>query len=357
MHLKSQLRKIFRITIAWTLVSLIQYLIGLATLLDMDYDFSNKSPMVPLKGSLITGILAGIFGGSMLVFGWEKWLRTKPYGIALRNIILSYTLIFFMVAIPTSCYFNMGYTGLSLFDKELWVVVFQALTERTLLVPFIFWLIIVVLTMITFLVDDKYGPGVFKKFLLGKYFNPSREKRVFMFLDLRSSTTIAEKLGEEKYFNFLRDTFRKITRAVTRHKAEIYQYVGDEMVLSWPVDKGLDKNHCIECFFDSKKLLAENKAYFEKEYGVFPEFKAGLHYGYVMAGEIGVIKREIAYSGDVLNTTARIQSKCNEFGVDILISEDLKVRLSNNDLAVNSLGKISLRGKAEELELYTIIQN
>ncbi|GAB4230253.1 MAG: hypothetical protein Tsb0034_02070 [Ekhidna sp.] len=352
----AQIKKIIRITIAWTMVSLIQYLIGLGTLIDMDYDFSIKSPIVPLKGSIITGILAGILGGSMLVFGWEKWLRTKPYGVALRNIIISYTIIFFLVAIPTSAFFNMGYTGYSLLSTELWIEIYKALTGITLAVPFFFWLIIVVITMITFLVDDKYGPGVFKKFLLGKYFIPTREERVFMFLDLKSSTTIAEQLGEEKYFHFLKDVFQKITPPISQHKAEIYQYVGDEIVLSWPVIKDATKSS-IACFFDIKKLLIDQSEYFMQQYDTLPQFKAGIHCGYVMAGEIGVIKREIAYSGDVLNTTARIQSKCNEHGTDLLISEDLKALLSVSNEVVRSIGKIELKGKSRELELYTVHQN
>ncbi|MEQ9422964.1 MAG: adenylate/guanylate cyclase domain-containing protein [Cyclobacteriaceae bacterium] len=86
-----------------------------------------------------------------------------------------------------------------------------------------------------------------------------------------------------------------------------------------------------------------------------PEFKAGLHYGYVMAGEIGVVKRDIVYSGDVLNTTARIQEKCNEFGVDILLSEDLVKSLKpTNSFQPKEIGAISLKGKAKKVELFTV---
>ena len=49
------------------------------------------------------------------------------------------------------------------------------------------------------------------------------------------------------------------------------------------------------------------------QYGVVPEFKAGFHVGFATVGEIGVLKKIIAFSGDVLNTTSRIQSNCNKF--------------------------------------------
>lgn len=325
--------------------------------MDFDYDFSNKDPFVPLQGSIITGLLAGVIGGPMLVFGWEKWLRSQPYGVALRNITLSYIVVFLAVTIPLSTFFAMNWEGHSITEMALWQEVFQSLTRPIMLVPFFFWMIVVALTMITFLIDDKYGPGVFAKFLMGKYFEPSREERAFMFLDLRSSTTFAEQLGEENYFNFLRDAFRIITPAFIKHKAEIYQYVGDEIVLSWPIQEDFDYNQCINCFFETKKLLSRESEYFKSKYGILPEFKAGIHFGPVMAGEIGVIKREIAYSGDVLNTTARIQSKCNDHGVDLLISKALKDHLSLVGIIASSIGNINLKGKAKEMELYAVVQN
>jgi adenylate cyclase len=96
--------------------------------------------------------------------------------------------------------------------------------------------------------------------------------------------------------------------------------------------------------------------YYNEKYGVVPEFKAGLHYGYVMAGEIGVVKREIAFSGDVLNTTSRIQSKCNELGVNILLSKFLldKLNLRPDTFTPKLMGDIVLRGKEQSLSLYTV---
>lgn len=78
------------------------------------------------------------------------------------------------------------------------------------------------ITLIILQVNDKYEPGVFSSFLLGQYFQLKREERIFMFLDLRSSTTIAEKLGEIRYFNFIKDVFRDVTPSIINSKGEIY---------------------------------------------------------------------------------------------------------------------------------------
>ena len=358
--MKKQLKKIGFVTLAWMVISLINYFIGIAAILDSNYIWKEGNDMSRIGfwngiyTSILTSITAGILGGSVLVFLWEKWLRTKPYGWTLRNIFLTYVILFVILSIPSILLNNSLAHSYELLSKEAWNEVLIAYQSPSLLVPFFFWMVIVLLTLLAFQINDKYGPGVFRKFLLGKYFNPTREERIFMFLDLRSSTTIAEKLGEEKYFNFLRKVFETVTPAILKNGGEIYQYVGDEMIISWEKHRGTNGNQCVHCFFDAEQLLKDHKAEFLTDYGIMPEFKAGLHYGYVMAGEIGVIKREIAYSGDVLNTTARIQAKCNEFGVNILISEPLLNQINPKNLYTKNFGFIDLRGKSEQIQLYTV---
>lgn len=355
-QLITRLRKVGLITLIWSIVAMYESLIGFNALRHLAIEVAPINLLIAIKANLITGLIAGVVGGSFVVFAWERWLRTKPYGVAIKNILLSYTGIFLVVSIPTSTFYFTNSMNLSLSDPDTWKFIFSRIAHFDTLVPFTFWLGIVLLTIIGLLVNDKYGPGVFRKFLLGHYFKPQREERIFMFLDLRSSTAIAEQLGEEKYFNFLRDVFRFSTPSILLSKGEIYQYVGDEIVISWPSNSSQKEHNCIDCFFDIQSALKAKQAYFQDTYGCIPEFKAGLHFGYVMAGEIGVVKREIAYSGDVLNTTARIQSKCNELGVDILLSKTLIDRLLSKikSYIPTEVGAIELRGKKDTVTLYTI---
>jgi len=350
----SQLSKVAWITVAWTIISVFQYLIGYGSLIE--YGFADRvDMMIPFKASIITGVLAGILGGSATVFLWERWLRSKPYGWTLKSTLISYTLIFNIVSFPTTLFFQSQLLELSPFTTKVLINTFYRMISPITLVPFFTWMIIGILTIIALLVNDKYGPGVFRKFLLGRYFNPRREERIFMFLDLRSSTTIAEEIGEERYFSFLKDVFKFATPAILRNKGEIYQYVGDEIVISWELDKGRKNANCINCYFETEEALNNQKSYFLDTYLHHPQFKAGIHYGYVMAGEIGVVKREIAFSGDVLNTAARIQSKCNELGVNILASKALIDLVEpKNSYQPEEIGHIELRGKKELVTLYTM---
>lgn len=205
--------------------------------------------------------------------------------------------------------------------------------------------------------NEKFGKGVFLKMLLGKYKKPTEEFRIFMFLDLQSSTTIAEALGHYKYSQLIQDCFYDLNDMVPKHSAEIYQYVGDEVVLSWPYKKGLANNQCVKLFFSFQDLLVSKESYYQNKYGLVPEFKAGMHGGKLMVAEVGVVKKELAFHGDVINTSARIQSECNNYGVSILLSEQLIDDLEHTkEYTSKSLGAVLLKGKNEEVNIYTLLK-
>ncbi|MEO7048661.1 MAG: adenylate/guanylate cyclase domain-containing protein, partial [Ferruginibacter sp.] len=168
-----------------------------------------------------------------------------------------------------------------------------------------------------------------------------------------SSTTIAENLGHVKYFEMLKEYFVDLSGAVIDHAGAIYQYAGDEMILCWKLKDGLKKNNSIECFFGMKRTLEMQNGKYNSKFGLLPRFKAGLHYGTVTGGEIGSLKKEIIFTGDVLNTSARIQGICNQFGADLLVSEDLvKVLNLPASYAVTSVGNTLLKGRSKPMELF-----
>jgi len=88
---------------------------------------------------------------------------------------------------------------------------------------------------------------------------------------------------------------------------------------------------------------------------VVPAFKAGIHCGKVVVGEIGIIKRDISYSGDVVNTASRIQSMCKELKSELLISNELLRSFPPVSVyETKSVGSIHLKGKVKEVELSSV---
>ncbi len=203
-------------------------------------------------------------------------------------------------------------------------------------------------------VSRKFGPGNLRRLLLGKYYHPRRENRIFLFLDLKSSTTHAERLGHHRYSSLIQDCFRDLAVAL-EHRAEVYQYVGDEAVLSWDAGIGLDQLNCLRAFYRFQNQLQARTHHYESLYGFVPEFKAGGNIGEVTGVEVGEIKREIAFHGDVLNAAARIQALCNEYREELLISGYLRQVLPHSpDFTFHLMGNMQLRGRQQPVDVYAV---
>lgn len=201
----------------------------------------------------------------------------------------------------------------------------------------------------------KIGPGFFMSMFTGRYHRPITENRIFLFIDLKGSTGIAEQLGHIRYSMLIQDCFRELDYVIYKYRAQIYQYVGDEAVLSWEARDGLKNNRCLHLYFAFADRLKRKSDFFEQKYGVVPFFKAGLNIGEVTVAEFGNIKREIAYHGDVMNTASRIQNLCNLYGKRLLISRPLHDALPPDPkIRMEALGTNILRGKMEKIEIYAV---
>jgi len=204
-------------------------------------------------------------------------------------------------------------------------------------------------------VRRKVGPGNLWALMVGRYHRPREEARTFLFLDLRDSTAIAEHLGLRRYSQFIRQCFLDLTEFVLRFQAQIYQFVGDEVVLTWPETPAKAGAKSLKTFFGFQSRLRERQDWYRKEFGVAPEFRGGVEAGLVTATEVGDIKREIAFHGDALNTAARLLELCREYDASILVSWRIRESIASEPgLASELQGEITLRGKREPVAVYDV---
>lgn len=201
------------------------------------------------------------------------------------------------------------------------------------------------------------GPGTMFNFMTGKYRMPQEEDRIFLFIDLKSSTTIAEQLGHAHYSRFLNTCFNDLAEVIKLHQAEIYQFVGDEAVLTWRTDADKKKANCIKLFYDFKKRLAQSRTLYLEKFGIFPEFKAAAHTGLVSASEAQGSKRELLYHGDVLNTCARILELCSRYKKELLLSASVADWIRQSpDYTIQHVEECILRGKEEYTSVYEVFE-
>jgi adenylate cyclase len=315
------------------------------------YNFSGAIFITPLI-ALIIGLGVGTIE---ILFLQKRFLRMS----FIKKIVFKtflYLVIIIGFLLITTAVFNASELKTDVWDKSVWNNVWVFFTN------FSFWSVEVYIAAIIGVslfyteVSDNLGPGVLNNFFSGKYHSPLEEERIFMFLDMKSSTTIAENMGHVKYFEMLKEYFSDLSDPIIIYSGEIYQYVGDEIVVSWTLKNGMLNNNCILCFFAIKAAIQAQTGKYNKKFGLLPEFKAGFHFGKVITGEIGVIKKEIIFTGDTLNTTARIQGLCNTYQVDNLISDHLVKKLDlHSAFLIKALGENELRGRDEKIKLFTIL--
>ncbi len=193
--------------------------------------------------------------------------------------------------------------------------------------------------------------------LFDRYRVPHEEERIFMFMDLYGSTPIAEKLGHARYHDLLYNVFNDISDLISRYSGEVYQYVGDAVIVTWDITQGTKKMNCVRCFFAIQNKMSALSGKYRRLYGYQPQFKAGMHVGKVIAGEVGDLKKEIVYHGDTVNTASRIQAECIHLHQHLLVSEELFMMFPVNSLQqvhTEFLGCLKLKGRAHDVCLYAV---
>lgn len=335
---------IFYISVCWTLIDLV------VVLTRGEPTYYSLASAIVLRCFLVFVMSLAI--GYLLVFKLKKLFRNRSLGISFvfRSAILFFAAYIVNYIIHAAniifiLHLSVG-EALARYGRDAFHPTW--LTQKIL-----YWMILFVLTQLIIEVNEKYAPGVFMDILLGKYLEPKIERRIVMFIDLKDSTPIAEKLGHQQYFKFIREFIYQISNALIEHGGSIYQYVGDEVVVSWLFEKK-NMRKCMEALIEARKNLQKKGEHFRRRFGFIPEFRVGIHVGDVTVGEIGVIKKDIAMSGDTMNTTARIRSACSELNQKYIVSKDFKENVDLKEWQTESLGIVELKGKNHGIELFSL---
>ena len=354
---KRYLYKVLTITFAWLIFGLVYIQLEYALIKDLGYYPSTGNLYDARKSILSTSISTFIFGlvvGYIEVVWLNRMLKRYSFGVkVVTKIVLHLTLIILFLLLSA---FVLNSFILDTMPYETKVVE----SIKSFFFDFAFWSIIIYIATVLFItiffseISDNFGPHVLWNYFIGKYHTPKEEKRIFMFLDMKSSTRIAEDLGHVTYFKLLNTYYALMTDPLLNTKAEIYQYVGDEIVVTWKMRNGLEQGNCLQCFLEIKKAVENASEMLEKEFGLVPTFKAAYHLGPVTTGEVGELK-EIIYTGDVLNTTSRLQGLCNKYKADILVTEDVKDAIEPLEwIFYKDVGVLELRGKERPIRIFEV---
>ena len=288
---------------------------------------------------LLDGVLITLLVGGYLMFVRDGWARRS-----FRRLGFSTEL-----AISSAIVLALFLLGRALGQVVTTLDVRRALTSFTdahLAYALPFFVVVAVTVQFMLQMNRMIGTNVLGYYAAGTYHRPKAEERLFLFLDLEGSTQLAERLGSTRYFELLRRFVDDLTEPVLETGGEIYQYAGDEVVITWRMDAGVRAANCVRCFFAIRAAIARHAVRYEQEFGMVPRFRGGLHGGTVTGGELGDLRQQIVYVGDILNTAARLQDYAKRMGFDLVASRAVLERLTLPSGVVEArCGDLTLRGK------------
>jgi len=331
--------------------------LGFAVGVAYRYHFSSAS-----ERTLSFYLSSGVHGMGIALAAWAvqtgfnssartpfgEFLRRLPVAaeVLIRSLVMTAVLIVVGVGLQFVIY--AGPLGLSWFTVH-W---FTVTLPRIVAIGFGFSLIVGVTTEIGRLI----GGPVLASVLLGTYHRPVREERIVMFLDLEGSTRLAEQLGELRVHDLITRFFFDIDEPIVDHGGAVHSYVGDEVIVTWPVSADSARNaRCLSCFFAIERKMARLAADYRRDFGVVPSFRAGAHAGPVIVSECGDAKRQLAYFGDTMNVAARLCEHCKMLDEALVVSGDLLRRMAiPAGLQAGDRQNVVLRGRQEPLETHVI---
>lgn len=341
-----RLRVLATVSLIWVLFGVVFF----ENLLGAPNDLGVRVSL--FRFALVFGLI-GFIITSVLIFYVKPAFSHLPGWLSLLIKLVVTILLFVLIAFTLLLiYYVLIYHGS--FERYLESFFTKIVLTRTFVIFMIDMGLMTLLSIFYLEVTDNYGPGMFVSILFGEYDKPKIENRIFIFLDINESTTIAEQLGHKQYFLMLRKFYGDITLPVLANEGEIYQYVGDEIVVSWP-NTPENKLKALKFIRNTYYLIERQKDRYQKRFSKVPVFKAGVHAGEVTVGFVGVVKRVLIYCGDTLNTAARIRSMCTELDESYIVSEDFMEDFSQpHGYTIQEIGNIELRGRLEPTKLYSL---
>ena len=329
----------------------------------------HRSQYRIVAGVALAGAAIGVgYALARFDFGWDTMARASIIGAAIAGLMIFVELSEranpFLAALrrlPFAAYLLLrlllrlaAIVAIMLVVRVL-IPITDAPFGEGLVLDAAFALVVAALISLVFEIDRLLGPGTLWRLLIGRYHTPRIEERAFLVLDLQGSTGIAAQIGPERFLALLDHLTALVSPAFVAHRAEVYRYVGDATIVSWPIAVATEDARILRCLAEVVGRLVAAREACERRFGVAPFGRASLHAGPVAVGEIGDVKREITFLGDTLNAVSKMEKFAADRGLRGVISEDLLRRLTlPADFTATDVGIFDLPGRTSGLRRFTL---
>lgn len=173
-----------------------------------------------------------------------------------------------------------------------------------------------------------------------------------LFSDIRSFTTISERMSPRENFDFLNAYLRRVGPIVRNHQGFIDKYIGDAIMALFPQTADDALRAAIEM---QRQVALHNREYQQQNYPAIA-IGIGLHTGNLMLGTIGEEQRmETTVIADAVNLASRLEGLTKIYGAGLLISEATKTNLDRaGDYTIRFLDRVTVKGKQQAVKIFEV---
>ncbi|HET6485748.1 MAG TPA: adenylate/guanylate cyclase domain-containing protein [Spirochaetia bacterium] len=169
-----------------------------------------------------------------------------------------------------------------------------------------------------------------------------------LFADIRSFTTISEKMRPQENFNFLNSYLSRMGPVVRRHRGFIDKYLGDGIMALFPAGAESAVRAAVDM---QRELVTYNRHRARSGYQPIA-VGIGVHSGKVMLGILGEKERmEGTVIADAVNLASRLEGLTKIYGAWIIVAEDVVKALGSRAPEHRFLGRVAVKGRSEPVSI------
>ena len=179
-----------------------------------------------------------------------------------------------------------------------------------------------------------------------------QKEMTIMFADIRSFTTLSEKMTPQENFNFINSYLGKISPVIRKYGGIIDKYIGDAIMALFPqptAEMALQAAIAMQHQVSDYNKYRKNSGYKPITIGI------GLHTGRLILGTIGEPRRmETTVISDAVNLASRLEGLTKLYGASILISGETLFKIDPSKYNYRCLGQVRIKGRNEPVSVFEV---
>lgn len=322
--------------------------------------FAPAVPATEIHATIIDNILSG--EGIRIPWYAHKLLIVTIYVSAFLGalsfclfslpVYVSLSVLFISIYIGASCYFFQQGIFLSPVGPNLALIL-----SAIVILPYRYWKEQADKVKLKRAFNQYVSPEVVAKIVTEgeELLKGEQKEATILFTDVRGFTSFSEHLSPTQLVRLLNAYFTPMTACVIARQGTLDKFIGDALMAFWNAPISIESHSlkAVLAAIDMQNALERLRPSIKDEFGIELKMGIGINAGMVHVGNMGSNDlMNYTCIGDNVNLASRLEGMCKYYGMDIVVSANVK-KATSSEIEYLLLDKIAVKGRKMPLEIYT----